>query len=371
MPTQDPNQNNQNLGTAPIAVSDSSQTATLSSMPTHTDLPPLPDFMATPDKTPSDMSGQSQSTSNTPQDDSSQVATAAIPAVGVNVVEDSSGSGVSSDLPPIVSTPKKKFGGGKVFATILGIFLLVGGLGAGLILTQQQQLFNQKAAGTDYSGYYQCGPNGSEWCHVFTGTLLGSVPCADGSANDCISQCQGGNASACTQLCGAAGAGEETCAPPGTGCTTAPVNGAGVSCNDWHFTHCIGGGTQGVGCGTGGTGCTGDNCGSSNTPTPTPPGTTAACENINAYDSSWAALTPTQLSALAVGTSVNFCAVGSASSGSFDMARFTINGVLQANTTTKGSGAAVNDYCQSYTIPASVTTFNIKAELHHTTLGWF
>lgn len=48
--------------------------------------------------------------------------------------------------PPSVSIPQKKFGGNRIIATILGILLLVGGVGAGILLTQQQQLFEQKAA---------------------------------------------------------------------------------------------------------------------------------------------------------------------------------------------------------------------------------
>jgi hypothetical protein len=59
-----------------------------------------------------------------------------------------------------MASPKKKFGGGKIIATILGLVLLVGGVGAGVVLTQQQQLFQPKAAGSctcdvnaDPSGY--------------------------------------------------------------------------------------------------------------------------------------------------------------------------------------------------------------------------
>ncbi len=48
--------------------------------------------------------------------------------------------------PPTITTPKKKYGTGRIIATILGILLLVGGIGAGIVLTQQQQLFQQKAA---------------------------------------------------------------------------------------------------------------------------------------------------------------------------------------------------------------------------------
>ena len=61
------------------------------------------------------------------------------------------GSAAPSDdviMPEIMGTtpPKKKFAGGKVIATILGLFLLVGGVGAGVFLTGQNQDIREKAA---------------------------------------------------------------------------------------------------------------------------------------------------------------------------------------------------------------------------------
>jgi hypothetical protein len=53
-----------------------------------------------------------------------------------------------ANTPPVVSvTPKKKYGSGRIIATILGILILVGGVGAGIVLTQQKQLIPQQAAG--------------------------------------------------------------------------------------------------------------------------------------------------------------------------------------------------------------------------------
>jgi hypothetical protein len=71
------------------------------------------------------------------------------------------GSGAPPDIPSVVPKAKKKFGGGKIIATILGLIVLIGGVGAGIILTQQQQLFKQKAVGacgTRNTGclYYDC-----------------------------------------------------------------------------------------------------------------------------------------------------------------------------------------------------------------------
>lgn len=80
-------------------------------------------------------------------------------------------------------------------------------------------------------------------------------------------------------------------------------------------------------------------------------------------------MTSTQLSALSAGTTINFCVGGTASSGSFDKAKFTINGVAQAETTTH-SRPSSTDFCQSYPIPPDVSSFNITAQIHHATLGW-
>jgi uncharacterized protein HemX len=46
----------------------------------------------------------------------------------------------------VTGAPKKKFGTGKIIATILGLFLLIGGIGGGVLLTQQNQNVSEKAA---------------------------------------------------------------------------------------------------------------------------------------------------------------------------------------------------------------------------------
>lgn len=62
-------------------------------------------------------------------------------------------SGSGAPTPPafsgVTTSPKKKFGGGKIIATILGVFMLIGGIGAGIFLMQRQQLFEQKALVTE------------------------------------------------------------------------------------------------------------------------------------------------------------------------------------------------------------------------------
>jgi hypothetical protein len=191
-------------------------------------------------------------------------------------------------MPAVVTTgaPKKKFAGGKTIATILGIFLLVGGIGAGVYLTGQNQNIGEKAS----------------W--------------------ELDQRCQQ------LKLCGA-------------------------GCRQEYNSDCGGG--------------------DDNPPPPviTPPPTPfyiAKCQRIQAYNEAWTLLTTANLSTLKAGDKVNFCAVGATNNGSFDKAKFTINGTAQAETTTKRPSS--NDYCQLYTIAASVNTFNVNAQVHHTTLGW-
>lgn len=53
----------------------------------------------------------------------------------------------SDFFPPIPQeATTKKYAGGKIVATFLGMLLLVGGVGAGLVLVQNPQLIKQQAA---------------------------------------------------------------------------------------------------------------------------------------------------------------------------------------------------------------------------------
>ena len=102
--------------------------------------------------------------------------------------------------------------------------------------------------------------------------------------------------------------------------------------------------------------------------TPPPSGPTAQCQNVKAYSTTWSPLSAVQLSGLKATDQVNFCVAGVTTQGTFDKARFTINGALQAETTTKRPSS--NDFCQLYTIPAATTSFSVTAQIHHATLGW-
>lgn len=105
-------------------------------------------------------------------------------------------------------------------------------------------------------------------------------------------------------------------------------------------------------------------------PTPTSTSTTVApyCAAFVAYDADWNLLDNTGLSALTVGSVVNFCVTGGPLPSAFDKAKFIINGVEQAEITDRRSNST--DFCQNYTIPEGTTTFTISAQIH-SAAGWF
>lgn len=379
---------------------------------------------------------------------------------------------VDTVMPAVVTSgPRKKFAGGRVIATILGLFLLVGGIGAGVFLTEQNQNIQEKAdscstacapgpgtgPGTAACNACNnantptacpCGFNGSGTCRscpsennnpdpaptitCSAGERVCNGVCTNTNTNERCGSCTVGCSQGFACLNGTCVSGEgRSCASPGdcpigyrcnantlkcapestfttsTGtcitdancdvgnqcingvCINPSLNckgsdsGAPGCCQVTSDADCnkIGSvvcepGAQGdrVECKVGvqhctlrvGTGQCGG--GNNNTNTPTPPAITAKCQNITAYSETWTALTAANLSSLKAGDKVNFCVVGSATGGSFTKAKLTINSVAQAETSTKRPSS--NDFCQLYTIPAATNTFNISAQINHSTLGW-
>jgi len=97
-------------------------------------------------------------------------------------------------------------------------------------------------------------------------------------------------------------------------------------------------------------------------------GPTAQCQNIKAYTVGWTLLSASQLAQLEADNQVNFCVAGTTTDGTFSKGKFTINGAVQNETSTKRPGS--NDFCQLYTIPTGTTTFSVSAQIYHSTLGW-
>lgn len=96
---------------------------------------------------------------------------------------------------------------------------------------------------------------------------------------------------------------------------------------------------------------------------------TAECSAVIAYDENWQTLSQTALSQLQEGDVVRFAVSGTASSGSFTMARFSVNGAAAVETSTLRPGS--QEFYYEYTIPAGVNSFNVTAEINHSELGWF
>ncbi len=117
---------------------------------------------------------------------------------------------------------------------------------------------------------------------------------------------------------------------------------------------------------------------SSNNPTPTPPpGDWAKCWSIKAYDTEWKLLTDIDLSKLQSGDKVIFTVAGGPPD-KIDKAKFTIEKQPSGETNAIGfSGEIIdkkpgtNEFYYEYTIPEGFTSFTVKAEVHHVTLGWF
>jgi hypothetical protein len=426
----------------------------------QSDLPPLPPVFSTINETGS-------AEQNTPKSDvpaTPPLSQVTNPPADINI-----GSGAPPDISSVIPKAKKKFGGGKIIATILGLVILVGGVGAGILLTQQPQLFQQKAAGcsgtgrcTDMSCAVGCDmvQTGNGFCECRMPTPVSH--CDAENTKDCIYGCtpdvNGGTCNACsvgqneetgctntisgqscpgkkTRSCqnGQWGSWSTTCFDIADSCptstttttTTDDAKCSGIVNNSttlgvgslyptcyvnhyWCQTSKPGGCTDQIIGNAVQSASFSKNCGteqidlycpscpnyiasqqnkingqlfvskiypnecstSTNPPVPTPTPTPGApsCISVKAYDDGWTALTPTQLSALAVGDIVNFCVNGTSTTGTFDKAQFMINTTLKSETTTLRPSST--DFCQNYTILSTDTTVEVKAKIHSSTGVW-
>ncbi len=310
---------------------------------------------------------------------------------------------------------KKK---GKLVATILGILILTGGVAFGVYLSQQSQEIREKAA-SDYCD------NSSVTAAVCRGKRVGEVVSYDWSepakCKPSRPTCSGNQkvGLVCERTTGTYCAANCKCVTPTTPSQTKNWPPIGAAC---HSTGGqpgkIGGcvvyycpeGCSG-GCGEKDPGvywefkssCSddllGNYCGQidtvdenkrycipnesyykdslincikppTKTPEPTPsPKPIARCSSISVYDSTWNLIKNPNEQTFSPGTNINICVLGNTNSGSFEKARFTINGVLQKETTNKNPKNA-NEFCQNYTIPTGVNKVSVSAEMHHSELGW-
>lgn len=226
-----------------------------------------------------------------------------------------------------------KYGGRKIIATIFVIALLLIGLVPTVILVQRQLLITGRAA--DCSQY------------VFEVSKDGQVTVRNGSTRDMNAQKAEvfiNDQRVQTFNVPALPSGEAS----SLGVVTVPTNG---------FTWKINGTTD----------C--KNNGSYTSSEAKTSVTTASSSNVKAYTKNWTPLRDEELSQLKPGTVVRFTVSGTATSGSFDKAKFIINGEERPEVTQKKPDS--EEFYEEYTIPSGVKTFTISAQVYHSYLGWF
>lgn len=291
-------------------------------------------------------------------------------------------------------SPKKKFGTGRIIATILGVFLLVGGVGTGIYLVQQKQLFNQKAwipEDANVSGSYWGDAKDSGGYNPATNEIWvqgdeepTSFPSTNNqsSSNLVSGSLVPGNCVAyyCPEGCGTGGCdvGDTNVSWTFGSCENLwnTVNANSGSCGQIDYVDTSGvytappsGGSERIQCGTNcsstPTGSGGGGGGGSTTTT----STTYQCQSVKVYDTNWTLLDSTALSNLKAGDVIRLGVVFVAD-GTIDKARFTVNGTLRPEVTTLKPGAT-NEIYDEYTIPEGTTSFSITGQIHNTTIGWF
>lgn len=308
------------------------------------------------------------------------------------------GSAADPTIPTVITTsggkPKNKGGKKKTVATILGLLLLVGSVGIGTILVQRNQDIRERAD--------------EEFCS----DLTNPTQCANGiGGSQCIwNVCDGIPSQTCDQTLGCYFAvfsqkcksllndSEGWCQddpnqppppPPaptdgsvGCGLTDEGTNSSGQytykcggscsggkTCKKAGTTNLGGGVLQGI-CkclSTGG----GDNRTAEPTSTPigtAPPGLTAQCLNIKAFDTEFNQLDIVDLTTLQSGDSVIFTVAGTATSGIFTGARFTINGTTRPVVTETRPGT--EEFMDTVVLPDG-TSLTVEAELQHSEAGFF
>ncbi len=108
-------------------------------------------------------------------------------------------------------------------------------------------------------------------------------------------------------------------------------------------------------------------------PIPPPRTINAQCLGVRAYDTNWNLLTQEQLSNLRPGSRIYLAVSGTTNAGTFDKARFTINGVQRSEVTTRTPNSDIEFY-DEFIIrePEDVASrvFTITGQIHHTELGW-
>lgn len=218
----------------------------------------------------------------------------------------------------------------KFLATILGLVLLVAGVGTGVYLVGQQQRISTRAL--QCSGY------------VFEVTRSGEVSVRNGTTQAQVAQ--QAQVYINNQLL------QTLSVPalqPGQSVTLGSVTVPDTNIFTWRVTGAVDCQTSGE--------------------YPSSQSSTS-CSEVVAYDTQWNILSASDLSSLSAGDTVRFAVTGTTSEGTFEAAKFTINGVEQPETSLKKDQSTYEFY-MDYEIPANVNNFEVKAMIKHSALGWF
>lgn len=291
-----------------------------------------------------------------------------IESVSQSASDNGSAAPQEADIANIVNAPKKKFGTKKIIATILGILMLIGGVGAGITLLSQKQLFQQKAV------YPVCQNLGSHPC-------VGNVPsgpCFQGGTN---------NLYACRNLKGNPGikVPDEFCQCP-SGYTW-----KNYEYNSWWCFNtsiiCDGIDPYAVQCSvtpqqcenpppTEPPGPPGPTEPPGPTPTPTPPPGVPYCASVKVYDLEWNLIVSTSPDSssptLQSGVAYRFTVAGSPANSLVKAKfKFTLsNGTVVVKDNIVAKKPNSNQYFVQYTVPENTTTLDVKAWVNDGT-NWY
>jgi len=271
----------------------------------------------------------------------------------------------STDPTRVITSPHapKKYGGKKILATIFGVVLLIVGVGAGVLLVQRQQEIAERAAsGKECEQSPNCilldepGNSGSFTApRIITNIFITAKDFHEYFPGDADDGCYKvsihgrnlsweriGSGPDCKDISNVqVWLGEEPTSTP----TLTPTEPPSTPTDGPTSTPT---GTTTI------------------TPTETP--LTAECSEVKAYNTSWVQLTQEQLNSLEAGDVVRFTVSGTTTGGTFDKARFTINGTQRDPVTTKKPGT--EEYYDQYEIPDDTYNFSVDAQIHHSSLGW-
>lgn len=328
----------------------------------------------------------------------------------------------SAGVPPMVPslTPKKKFRGKKMIATILGILVLLGSLGAGIFLVKQQQDIRERAvyptpipeAKCSKDSVLSCiGKDPGDVCGLnklckkkesfgsdgkpICGCISQETPTPTPTSTPLV-KCTSGSALCLNKKPGDICSGTTKCTPittPGPGNTVkciceeepptptpTPLN----KCSSESAPKCVGKKPGDICSGTircfplpgkiGADGLPKCMCEEEPpTPTPTtsyPPGVLGRCVGIKAYDSKWDPLTSKDMATtIKVGDTIFFAIKGEEGPGEYDQAQFMINGKEKPSTDKPKEGIGLY---QAYIIQNTDVgkSISVKARIHNTVLGW-